>query len=754
LFVILKLQKKSLHTFLVQYHLFQYNKKQSTLFAFVYYNYGNSELLQESSIFKALTKVEPYLNIEDEGCFFATLDSLNFGDFITEKHIENGIWTDYNFSQKEINEVWKEVRKKFFDKIEDVSDYATFFNENRNFIDKEILNNFEIIREKARVKTVREALPKANSLNPIQIFKGYFYNGNQFYYCDGRDKIVYLENINLQNLEETSYGLTDGTHIIIGEKVIKANPKTFKKLHKFYTTFYKTDTEVFDGNLDKIDEADAKSFKLTTYKRDIADLYYGEDSTNIYFLGEIIPKEELGDFSFSNALFYNETLLIGTKKIYLGATFLDEIDAASFEKLPLKNIETYELVKNQYSSNDSYASTMNEFFTYGKDKHGELFIFKPFTSATADYFVATSFGFKNSQIVVLRLNPVAFWEFYTQYKKEVFENALPFFQSTLPEDNTNTLEFYNEFNAYFESSHFDKLFTEHKYSIDFLTKFNNYLHNCWQLFIHSKNKDLHFLITGLSNYKKVKAHFTAELNPYIFHHLACFSVALHQLDEAVNYVLNAFYYGYLQFHLILTDEDLEPIFNNSKFVEIKNWYDQNIPTPYTENQDWRWHPNLSPFPRINQLNLDLIDQLPEENKKGAKYTYHQIDYVSYIMNNYFIWDFLEENDENSKAYNELISKFEPYFNSFLQNTMDLSWQEHCAYLYYQNYTITNAKSHLVRLEYLFYSAHNEYGINEMTEELVNDLMNRIKLKLPGASEEDKEYINTSKIWNFLQINHG
>jgi hypothetical protein len=283
---------------------------------------------------------------------------------------------------------------------------------------------------------------------------------------------------------------------------------------------------------------------------------------------------------------------------------------------------------------------------------------------------------------------------------------------------------------------------------------NNYLHRCWQLYSNSNKKDLHYLETGLTAYKKLAHHFIAELNPYIFHHLACFSVVLKRLDEAVNYVVKAFYYGYLQFHLILTDEDLEPIFNNSKFVEIKNWYDQNIPTPYTENQDWRWHPNLSPFPRINQLNLDLIDQLPEENKKGAKYTYHQIDYVSYIMNNYFIWDFLEENDENSKAYNELISKFEPYFNSFLQNTMDLSWQEHCAYLYYQNYTITNAKSHLVRLEYLFYSAHNEYGINEMTEELVNDLMNRIKLKLPGASEEDKEYINTSKIWNFLQINHG
>ena len=214
-------------------YLFQYNKKQTTLYAFVYYNYGNSELLQDCAIYKALTKVEPFFNKGDEGYFFATLDSLNFGDFITHKRIENGKWSDYDFSQKEINTIWKEAQKKFFNKIEDVSDYASFFNENKSFIDKEILKHFEIIREKARIKTVKEALPKANSLSPIQIFKGYFYNGTQFYYCNGKDKITFFENINLQNLEENSYGLTDGEHIIIGEKVINANPKKFKKSHIF-----------------------------------------------------------------------------------------------------------------------------------------------------------------------------------------------------------------------------------------------------------------------------------------------------------------------------------------------------------------------------------------------------------------------------------------------------------------------------------------------------------------------------------------
>jgi hypothetical protein len=730
-------------------YLFQYNKKQQTLYAFVYYNYGNSELLQESAIYKALIKIEPFLNSDDEGYFIATLDSLNFGDFVTEKRIKNGKWNDYNFPQKEINTIWKEAQKKFLNKIEDVSDYSSFFNENKSFVDKEILKHFEIIREKARIKTVKEALPKANLLNPIQIFKGYFYNGTEFYYCNGNDKITFFENIQLQELEETNYGLTDGTHVIIGEKVINANPKTFKKLHKFYTTFYKTDTKVFDEKLDKIEIADAKTFKLSTYKRDIADIYYGEDANNLYYLGKIISKETLGSFSFSNALFYNETLLIGTKKIYLGAKPLDEIDAGSYEKLTLKNTVMYEFIEKQYTSNDSYAGSMKVFFSYGKDKNGEFFIFKPYVNAADWCFVATSFGYKNNEVVVLRKNEAEFLEFYEKYKREVFENTLPFLQSILPENNSDSAAYFTQFQAFFESKRFDKLVEENKYVPDFLTKFNNYLHHCWQLY--SNTRDKNYLTTGLTHYKKIESQFIGELNPFIFHHLACFSVDLNQLDEAVNYVLKAFYYGYLQFHLMLNDEDLQPIFNNEKFLEIKNWYETNIPTPYKENQDWRWHPNYTQFPYFNAFNVKLLEELPNEIKKGTKHNYNQIDYVSYIMKNYFIWDFLEEKDENSKAYNKLISTFASFFNSYLQNTMDLSWQEHCAYHFYQNYAITNAKSHLVRLEYLFFNAHNEYGFNEINEENISDLVNRIQLKYQDASDADKGYIANSKVLEVLNV---
>jgi hypothetical protein len=610
------------------------------------------------------------------------------------------------------------------------------------------LKHFEIIREKARIKTVKEALPKANSLSPIQIFKGYFYNGTRFYHCDGRHAITYFENCNLQDLVETTYGLTDGNSIIIGNKQLNADPKTFKKFHKSYTTFYKTTTKVYDEKLNEIEEADARTFKFTTYKRDISNVYYGEDVNNIYFLGNSISKEALGTFSFSNSLFYDEVLLIGTKKMYLGATELDEIDASTYEKLRLENTAFYEIGKNKAREESTYASYMKEFFSFGKDKNGHFVLFRPYTTAASSYFVSTSFGFKNNEVVVLRKNEAEFLEFYEKYKTEVAANAMPLLFTLFPDDNATGSEFINQFNAIFDGNYFEQFMAEQAYSSKFLMTCNNYLHHCWQLY--SNTRDKNYLTTGLTHYKKIESQFIGELNPYIFHHLACFSVALNQLDEAVNYVIKAFYCGYLQFHLMLNDEDLKPIFHDKRFLEIKNWYETNVPTPYIENQDWRWHPNLTGFPQINPLVLELLEQLPESIKQGTKHNYQQIDYVSYLMKHFLFPDLSIDPTEQSNAYNAMLISFAPFFNKYLQNTIDLSWQEHCAYFFYQDYAITNAKTHLVRLEYLFYKAHNEYGINELNEDLIHDLLNRIALKYEEASEEDKGYIDNSKVLELVK----
>lgn len=736
-----------------------YNKKLATLYVYAYYHYGSSETLQESLFYKAITKIIPFLEADSVGYCFTTLDCLNFCNFEVQVQIQNGVWQHHEFTTEELNVIYKETQKQFFNKVEDVSDYTEFFNANRSFLDATVLKQFEILREEARIKTVKEQLHLATTLQPLQLFKGYFYNGTKFYHCNGRDAITYFENCNLQDLVETTYGLTDGNFIIIGNKQLIADPKTFKKLHKFYTTFYVTATNVYDEQLNEIKEADAKTFKLATYKREISNVYYGEDVNNIFFLGKTICKEALGTFSFSNSLFYDEILLIGTKKIYLGATLLDEIDAPTYEKLRLENTAIYDIGKNTIAESTTYAGNMKAYFSFGKDKNGPFVLFRPYITGASSYFVTTSFGFKNNEVVVLRKNEAEFLEFYEKYKKEVAANALPILFSLLPDDNATDLEFFNQYNAFLESKHFDKLVEENKYVPDFLTKFNNYLHHCWQLYSNSNKKDLHYLETGLKAYNKLAHHFIAELNPYIFHHLACFSVVLKQHDYAVSYYLKAFYYGYSQFHLMLQDADLHAISHDPKIVDIKNWFEEYEVAPYKETNDWRWYPNLNGYPQISALVLDLLDQLPDAIKQGSKHNYHQIDYVSYIMNTYLFFDLMNDGTEEGAFLDEMLVKFAPYFNKYLQNTMDLSWQEHCAYHFYRDYAITNAKSHLARLEYIFYKAHNEYGINEMNQDLINDLLIRIKYKYEEASAEDKAYIDQSKVMellsttNFIQKNN-
>ncbi|GEM54313.1 hypothetical protein B0A58_06515 [Flavobacterium branchiophilum NBRC 15030 = ATCC 35035] len=725
-----------------------YNKKLATLYVYAYYHYGSSETLQESLFYKAITKIIPFLDADSEGYCLTTLDCLSFSNFDVQLQIEKGIWKEQPFSTAERQAIYKETQKQFFNKIENVSDYTAFFNANRTFLDATVLKQFEILREEARIKTIKEGLHLATALQPLELFKGYFYNGTKFYHCNGRDAITYFENCNLQDLVETSYGLTDGNSIIIGNKQLIADPKSFKKLHKFYTTFYVTATNVYDEQLNEMEGADAKTFKLATYKREISNVYYGEDANHIYFLGKTISKEALGTFSFSNSLFYDEILLIGTKKIYLGATLLDEIDAPTYEKLRLENTAIYDIGKNTVAESTTYAGSMKAFISYGKDKNGEFFLFKPYVNAAEWCFVATSFGFKNNEVVVLRKNEAEFLEFYEKYKKEVAANALPFLNSILPENNLDSAAYFTQFQAFFESKHFDKLVEENKYVPDFLTKFNNYLHHCWQLYIHSNKKELHYLETGLRAYKKLAHHYIAELNPYIFHHLTCFSVVLKQHDYAVSYFLKAFYYGYSQFHLMLKDADLQALFHDPKIVDIKNWFEENEIAPYKETNDWRWYPNLYGYPQISALVFDLLEQLPDTIKQGAKHNYHQIDYVSYIMNTYLFFEYNDGTEEGA-FLDEMLIKFAPYFNKYLQNTMDLSWQEHCAYFFYQDYAITNAKTHLVRLEYLFFKAHNEYGFNEMNEENLSDLVNRIQLKYQEASEADKGYIDQSKVMELL-----
>ncbi len=196
-------------------YVLNYTKRTSYLYCFVYFNHGNSETLKSSSFYQSLLRIEPFLDDDSEGYFLASLDSSNIADFIIENTIIDKKMVAHTFSDKDLKLISKEAHKNFFKKMEDVTDYNSIALQKPHLLNKSILRHFSKFQDAARLKTMKEDLPQASPLHPMQLFKNYFYNGNAFYYCDGRENITRFQSINLQLLEEKAYGLHDDKHIII-----------------------------------------------------------------------------------------------------------------------------------------------------------------------------------------------------------------------------------------------------------------------------------------------------------------------------------------------------------------------------------------------------------------------------------------------------------------------------------------------------------------------------------------------------------
>lgn len=729
-------------------YVLNYTKRTSTMYCFVYFNHGNAETLTASSFYQSLLRIEPFLDDDSEGYFLASLDSANISDFITENTIIDKKMVAHSFSEKDLKLINKEAQKNFFKKIEDVTDYSSIALQKPHLLNKSIRRHFSKFQDAARLKTMKDDLPQATPFQPMQLFKNYFYNGHSFYYCDGHEKITVFQNINLQLLEEKSYGLQDDKHIIIREKCIEENPKTFRMMHRAYTTYYKSATKVYDEDLEPIDEADPKSFKLM-------DSYFASD-INYLYLGKFkISIADLGEFYyFDEAVFFSDKMIIGTKQIWLSKDLLETIDAPTFQLFDFEPNKKFEVIKKRLdsiSNRHNYFYRICETIKYGKDKHGDLFIFK--SNIPKECYKDITLK-KDVEAIVLRKTYSEFIEWFEiladetiSYIESITSESFDSFFDKQKKENS-----FNHFNKWI-NEYFDSHYQEIKHDSNFLIKVNNYLYNCWQEFEKSgkgifKKRDTAYLEKGLAFYETIKQDSIAELNPHIFHHLCCFCVALNRLDEAVNYFKSAFYYGYTEFELMTTDKDLAPILNDPKVKEIIDWFKQNVKHPKT-SRNWRWQANPNPFPRINNLMIDLLEKLPEDlNNDNSIGT----DYVTTIMNNCFIWDISAETDEESLDYNKMIMKFQPYFNRYLQQNIKLSWQKDCAYHCYADYQMTSAFSHFTRLEYIFYQAHDEYGSKtDFNATEIENLVQKIKAKLDTATEEEIEIMKKSKVLELLEI---
>ena len=111
------------------------------------------------------------------------------------------------------------------------------------------------------------------------------------------------------------------------------------------------------------------------------DSYFASDINYLYLGIFKIPIADLGEYYYieEKAVFYSDKLIIGQKQIWLSTDLLDSIDAATFELFDFKPNKKFEEIKNRlYKMSNRHNGFFRvcETIKYGKDKHGDFFIFK------------------------------------------------------------------------------------------------------------------------------------------------------------------------------------------------------------------------------------------------------------------------------------------------------------------------------------------------------------------------------------------
>lgn len=735
------------------WYVWKYLPKEQAMYCFIYFNYGNGEWIEKCEHTKILLRLENFLEDDSKGYLLGMIDSLNLSGFVYEYAIENKKWISKKYAKKEIEPIWEDAKKYFF-KYAEQGEFGKALFGKKQILDKSIFSNILKHQEQHRVKMLKETLHTATTIKPLQIFKHYFYNGTDFYYCNGHSKISIFQNINLQALRQTPYGVCDDKQIIVLDKSLAENTEKFTMLHRAYTTYYKSDTKVYDENLQPIPNADAKSFKL------IED-YVAVDNNFVYINNKAIPRLTLGDFKFDNAIFYCEKLLIGTKQIWLDGELITDIDAPTFESIDFKDDEIY---KDFWEIRSGYVSAT---IKQGRDKHGDLFILRLNTYKDINPIMNIPFH----KPMVLRKSRAEFVAWYKPLVEQVIleckkfgeNNFFDYFPTDAPTIFQNFYDKVNLWNETYFEAHYPKI----KYSSEFLLGVNNYLYSCWQLyeqsgskknFMSAKKYDKSYLEKGLAFYQKLAADHVAVVNPHIFHHLVSFHVVLGNLEKAIEYFRLAFLTGYPMFDKMLLDEDLKPIYKNETFKKCKAWFDEHVKTAIKDTRpgvvNWRWSPNPNPYPFVNHTLLDYLDQLPDELKLCHKMTFGSNHLLTRIVETFAIYDLqdpAEINTDLQKEMQEVNLRFAPYFNQYMQNKGVQNWYSGNIYEYYQDFKMMNAQSHLARMEYIFFDSHDEYGHSTLAD--IAPVFERLKkaIVIHKESQEFIEKINQSLVMQVLKL---
>lgn len=509
------------------FYIFQYTKKEQTLYVFIYYNYGNSETLKGIE-FESLKSIQSFLTSESSGYLIGTLDCINLDqeDFHYAYTLEKGIWTDnkklddtrYKEVLKDTHWLYKLLDGEFSDKI---------FSS--RIVDTTIVKIIRKLQEKHRIENLVNRLHEASPYKPLYFFGNYYYNGICIY--NPYQRLTALSEIDPHTFIQKPYGGSDDKHVVIDNIVIATDPQKFKKLQKLESVFYTSSEAVYDYKGHFIPNADPKTFKLE--QEGIA-----EDANYIYIFDTQIPKVEVGEYKIIDYGYSKPIIIYGKKSIYLNSNKLEQINPPTFEIL-----EIYERSHNTFT-----------YLIKAKDKDGVFIIYQK-SGLNASHL--------NTPIEILR--DIDIEQTIIEYQKT---------SHNLNEKKTSEEKLIDEI----EGDDFIEQYNKNKHSLDFLLKINNYFYQNFQKWIKSKDKAE--LDKILKTYHIIKD--TAWVNPHLFHHTACVYAALGEKQKATEEIYKACLFGYEEIKAIWVDEDLVILHSDPYYKELQQYYETNIkilPTP-------------------------------------------------------------------------------------------------------------------------------------------------------------------------------
>jgi hypothetical protein len=491
------------------------------------------EDIMQRPYFQALLGASAFMEEGERGRVLISPGAYNFlawgieAAFILEP---GGSTRDDKLSEAEMKRFDELLNKMFFDPEMAGLSYSEVIRRPK-FFDTKLRKKVDAQLEKHRQRVAIERLPQATALHPVRLCANYHYNGHFMIYT-APGVIRPLPKLEPARFRQRDWGGSDAQHVVVEGRVIVTDPDSFKAHGCGEGLRFYTDSErVYWPSLKPIEGADLKSFKCTRHG-------FAYDSKRwYYFQGDVLSDVGANGRTDNSLYFFNLTLLIGDRSIYMGPIRLP-LDAASFS------------IRRLQSPRPGGGLALAWFC----DKDGDL--------------IVSSSTYTQQLKIERTANPEQLWETLRSQpaEKTQLSQAISSLHEVIKQ-KTDSPDAQRAFAGFFESwleKNFEIYRTEQPFDRTFWHAVNNYFYCCGQLGEPAKILDL---------YPKIE--WGAWWDPYIFHHTACAFVAAGDLDAAAREVYRALVYGYEKVDKLLNDPDIAPLFEREDFQRLNAYREQS-----------------------------------------------------------------------------------------------------------------------------------------------------------------------------------